>query len=237
MDAAVICGYVIDAVCVAMVLLMVIYGAVKGFAAVFTGMIAFFAGAAGGALSAYFLSGLIYDHLVGPQVLRLLQHAAASPGAGSAADSLIAGLEQLPGFLQQGIQAVAGDVPEKIRQLAEQAQTDLPEAVSVHLIRPVVMFLTGILIFLLVFILLLILFRKLSHLLEKVSKVPLVGGVNRVLGGVMGLLQGGVSALLLLSVLWLILLLSGGGWSWFSSRSADTSFFLRTLTEFYAAPL
>ena len=238
MSAAVICGYVIDAICVGMVLLMVIYGFVKGFAAVFTGMIAFFVSAAGGALASYFCSGLLYDHLIGPQIVRLLKNTASgSAGAEAVADSLISGLEQLPVFLQQGIQAVAGDVPAQIRQLASQAQNDLPGAVSRSLIRPVAVFLLGLVFFILIFILLMLLFRHLSHQLEKVSKVPLLGGVNRLLGGVMGLLQGGVSALLFLSVLWLILLLSGGGWPWFDSRSAETSFFLRNLTEFFASPL
>ena len=117
---------------------------------------------------------------------------------GTGLDGTLQGLDFLPEALR-----------ETLTGLVETAGTGLSDQIST-LLEPVILPLVQVLVFVVLCSVLRIVVALLVKLLQCVNVVPLVGGVNRLLGLVLGLCTGAVDCWLLALVLWFLANLAGG---------------------------
>ena len=161
------------------------------------------------------LAPQLYDWFVREAVTEKVQQAVTETGTGL--DSTLQGLDFLPEALR-----------ETLTGLVETAGTGLSDQIST-LLEPVILPLVQVLVFVVLCSVLRIVVALLVKLLQCVNVVPLVGGVNRLLGLVLGLCTGAVDCWLLALALWFVASITTGQLDWLNAatlqRSIGYSFF------------
>ena len=104
-----------------------------------------------------------------------------------------------------------------MESLTQQANTifnsgapDMALAIVENIVAPLVMPLIGVVVFFAVFVLGRVVISLLVAIFSNVNRVPLVGGVNKGLGAVIGLVAGLINALMVLCVIWAIVVITSG---------------------------
>ena len=168
----------------------------KGFLAGLAELAGTLFSAAAAMLGTRALAPQMYDWFVREAVTEKVQQAVTETGTGL--DGTLQGLDFLPEALR-----------ETLTGLVETAGTGLSDQIST-LLEPVILPLVQVLVFVVLCSVLRIVVALLVKLLQCVNVVPLVGGVNRLLGLVLGLCTGAVDCWLLALVLWFLANLAGG---------------------------
>ena len=119
-----------------------------------------------------------------------------------------------------------GDMPVTAENVISAAEA----FVGAVLAQPVLMILRGVFFFLL-FALFLAVAKKFLWLLGGANRLPLVGWVNSLLGGILGVVWGAIILYLISTTAWIYIILSGGGAAFVNeailSRGYFFSFFFR----------
>ena len=157
----------------------------------------------------------IYEKFLSDTVTEKVEDAVAQSGGDIAA--AVQGLDFLPDSLRttlaKAIQTAGGQLPEKVTSLLEPVILPLVQVVLFVLLCVVVRWAFGLLI----------------AVLRGINGVPLVGGVNQVLGLVLGLCTGALDCWLLALVLWFAASVTAGSLDWLNTavlqRSIGYSFF------------
>lgn len=157
----------------------------------------------------------IYEKFLSGTVTEKVETAVAQSGGDIAA--AVQGLDFLPDSLRttltEVIQTAGGQLPEKVTSLLEPVILPLVQVVLFVLLCVVVRWAFGLLI----------------AVLRGINGVPLVGGVNQVLGLVLGLCTGALDCWLLALVLWFAASVTAGSLDWLNTavlqRSIGYSFF------------
>ena len=157
----------------------------------------------------------IYEKFLSDTVAEKVEAAVAQSGGDIAA--AVQGLDFLPDSLRttlaKTIQTAGGQLPEKVTSLLE----------------PVILPLVQVVLFVLLCVVVRWAFSLLIAVLRGINGVPLVGGVNQVLGLVLGLCTGALDCWLLALVLWFAASVTAGSLTWLNTavlqRSIGYSFF------------
>ena len=157
----------------------------------------------------------IYEKFLSDTVTEKVEAAVAQSGGDIAA--AVQGLDFLPDSLRttltEAIQTAGGQLPEKVTSLLE----------------PVILPLVQVVLFVLLCVVVRWAFSLLIAVLRGINGVPLVGGVNQVLGLVLGLCTGALDCWLLALVLWFAASVTAGSLDWLNTavlqRSIGYSFF------------
>ena len=157
----------------------------------------------------------IYQRFFSDAIANKVDQAVAQSGGDMAA--AVQGLDFLPESLRTavaaGLQTAGGQLPEKINALLE----------------PLFLPLVQVILFVLLCVVVRWVFALLVRLLRGINGVPLVGGVNRLLGLALGLCTGALDCWLLALVLWFLVSVTAGGLDWLNTavlqRSVGYSFF------------
>ena len=157
----------------------------------------------------------IYEKFLSDTVAEKVEAAVAQSGGDIAA--AVQGLDFLPDSLRTtlagAIQTAGGQLPEKVTSLLE----------------PVILPLVQVVLFVLLCVVVRWAFSLLIAVLRGINGVPLVGGVNQVLGLVLGLCTGALDCWLLALVLWFAASVTAGSLTWLNTavlqRSIGYSFF------------
>ena len=157
----------------------------------------------------------IYEKFLSDTVTEKVEAAVAQSGGDIAA--AVQGLDFLPDSLRTtlagAIQTAGGQLPEKVTSLLE----------------PVILPLVQVVLFVLLCVVVRWAFSLLIAVLRGINGVPLVGGVNQVLGLVLGLCTGALDCWLLALVLWFAASVTAGSLDWLNTavlqRSIGYSFF------------
>lgn len=157
----------------------------------------------------------IYEKFLSDTVTEKVETAVAQSGGDIAA--AVQGLDFLPDSLRttltEAIQTAGGQLPEKVTSLLEPVILPLVQVVLFVLLCVVVRWAFGLLI----------------AVLRGINGVPLVGGVNQVLGLMLGLCTGALDCWLLALVLWFAASVTAGSLDWLNTavlqRSIGYSFF------------
>lgn len=116
-------------------------------------------------------------------------------------------IEMLPASLANVVGTKITDdlIEEKFLEFMEENGGNISAALSGKIIEPVLTGTIQILIFCLIFIVGGMIMKLLSRLVGGVRYVPLFGSLDRMLGGVFGLIQGMLYVFVLAAVLWLLI--------------------------------
>lgn len=132
--------------------------------------------------------------------------------SGSISEKVESALAQSGGDLAVAVQGMSF-LPDTVRQtlatLLQGAGNALPEQITAAL-EPVLLPFVQVVLFVVLCMLVRWVFRLLVSMLEHVNGIPLLGGVNRLFGLVLGLATGALDCWLLALVLWFVASITAG---------------------------
>lgn len=210
-----------DVAAVAVLFYLVWQSAVRGLVRTLVSFCGYAAAAIAANMAAPILAKLAYDHLVRDAltlvIMRRLENFLSQGGA--LADSL---LNAIPGNLQKVIS------PDLLSSTESEADlTGMVEGIIDAALRDPVMSLIQGLLFLILFTVALLLVRHFSRLFTGIYKIPVIGNINTLLGGVLGVLEAGLVLLIAALVSHLLITVTGGGFFWMNERIMDNTYVWR----------
>lgn len=131
----------------------------------------------------------------------------------SLVQSLLGGTEQLQGMLDSGAPGVASQVVDQV-------------------IAPLFLPIISVVVFFVTFAIASVLINFLVSALSNLNRVPLMGGLNRTLGGVAGLVLGVVYVLLLLCAVWAVVVITSDGMPYFNTVTLQGSMFYQFFSRY-----
>ena len=124
---------------------------------------------------------------------------------------LAALVDKYAGFLPQAMQQGLVD---SASELLASGAPDLAHSLVTELIQPLVTPLITVVVFFVCFAVCKLLVSFLAAVLTNLNKVPVVGGVNRLMGLVMGLLAGVLDVFLVVCAVWAVVVITGNNLPW-----------------------
>lgn len=189
-------GLLYDILFIVVLMLAASTGWRRGFVSSLMLLVGSVAGILGGVWVSRAIGPVIYSEYVGATIAEKVSAALAESGGDAAA----------------AVQSLTF-LPESIRQTLVNTMTEITGEATPHVIEvlePIVLPLIQVILFLVVCMVVRWLFRALAWALRGCNSIPLVGGLNRLLGLAMGFLSGALNCWLLSLGLWLLGMLTNG---------------------------
>jgi uncharacterized membrane protein required for colicin V production len=175
------------------------------------------------------LAGYVYDVFIKYNVTSLLEEK----------------LKALYGFpFQRGLAGI-GEALEPIKDWLKLLKLDslqnglykvspghLSKVVAESVVYPVVKHVIGVLLFFVVLRVCKLIFRQLVKVAWWLNKVPIVGELNWLFGGALGLLEAFILVLMLINLVSVIIIVSGNKWSYLNLSVVSKSHLLKYFFEF-----
>ena len=141
------------------------------------------------------------------------------------------------GYLAERLQnAVSDTLRQKLMTFAELLEridpTDTITAAAGDVLRTVAVAFLTMVAFLIIFLLAMLIVQALAKLTRNVNRVPVVGGVNRVLGGVLGAAEAFLICYLIGMAATVLITLSENQWSWLNTAVVQKSTLLNWFVQF-----
>ena len=126
---------------------------------------------------------------------------------GSLSESIQAIYDQVPVFLQNFMNqfGTPEEVAEKISLSTQSVAQNSAEQITDHVILPLVTSLIGVILFFVLFFICSFLVRKIAYATGAINYIPIVGGLNRFAGGLIGIVEAVVFVFLLVLIISFIL--------------------------------
>lgn len=194
-----------------------------GYAAAFVG--AFFIAAVG--------SIYLYDMHVHDRAVSAVKNVLPTSGA----EELIGALSETMALLPAYLGGLGQEDRLGLDTLLSGAADNAASLVVDSVISPPVMLLLRVGLFLLAFMLLLLVVRLIARGFGAVNRIPLLGGINRLAGGVVGLAQATLILLVFSLVLCTVVSFTGGKFLFLSAQTIDGSILFRHLYSFAVTTL
>ena len=134
----------------------------------------------------------------------------------SVADRVETAIQQSNGNIAEALQGISflpDTVRDSLTQMLTDAGSDVPAKIA-EALQPLILPFVQVLLFVVLCVLVRWVFRLLVGILRWFNGVPLLGGVNRLLGLVLGLVNGAVDCWLLALALWFLVGVTGGKLPW-----------------------
>ena len=193
---------VLDLIILAIVLLLVVLGAVRGIAKTLLNVLCVAASSICSYLGAGLLSNLIYTSVISPRITSGITDSMADSTA-SAATIIQEAIDGLPDFVV-GIFDTFGITLDSLSKSANSAvgdaSTNASQAVDFAL-KPVITSVLSVIFVIVLFIVFMFVFKMIARKLERLFHIPIVGALNRILGGALGLAEAALICVLAITVL------------------------------------
>ncbi len=189
--------YILDILCVLIIVSCVIYYARKGFLSAVFGFVVLFVALGLALVASRKLAEPVFENVFRPSLVTRTTEVAAESGAETVSDLTDKLLAVLPDFLKDQvaglIQVSEADVANYSAGFAE----NLVDNVFAPIIIPVIVFV----IFIVLFLVLWFVASRISKVLTRARNIPVIGTANAVLGAVVGVLIGVVYCFLLMLII------------------------------------
>lgn len=213
-------SFLIDIIIVAVFALPIIIFAKKGFVFALVKVIGFVAAFIVATGIGGYLSALVYDNTVEPAVVSATVENFEN-GISNLADATF---EAMPDFIKKNSEVLGITKETFVKAIPNGAvNEDTVKSVLETTIKPVVTKLLSTLITLIAFVVLLVAVGFLSRLLNKLFSFSVIGTLNRVLGGIIGIPIGVILAYLFCLLVELTLSFTSKGLWVFTAEAVDTS--------------
>ncbi len=219
-------GLIVDAIIVVVFVATIFAYIKRGFVASLLNIMGTIASLLLGIIVSNLLSPIIFEKFFKPAILENTENAIQNYGSASVEDVMSGVLGVFPDAF---VNNVTGAFSGAINSQAAGAAEGFVDGVAAPMFVPVI----SIVIFLIVFIVC----KLIAILLEKtfgktVNRIPIVGGLNKGLGGALGVLGGIVNCVLVIFLFWFALAITGGNLPSFSNADLNGSFFYRLFLEY-----
>lgn len=141
------------------------------------------------------------------------------------------------GFLAEKLQTAVSDaLQQKLQTFVELLDRIDPTNTIItsagDVLRTVMVALLTMVAFLIIFLLAMVIVKALARLTRNVNRVPVVGGVNRLLGGVLGAAEAFLLCYLIGMAVTVLITFSENGWSWLNTAVVQKSTLLNWFVQF-----
>ena len=141
------------------------------------------------------------------------------------------------GFLAEKLQTAVSDaLQQKLQTFVELLDRIDPTNTIItsagDALRTVMVALLTMVAFLIIFLLAMVIVKALARLTRNVNRVPVVGGVNRLLGGVLGAAEAFLLCYLIGMAVTVLITFSENGWSWLNTAVVQKSTLLNWFVQF-----
>ena len=141
------------------------------------------------------------------------------------------------GYLAERLQtAVSDTLRQKLQTFAELLDridpTDTITGAAGDALRTVMVALLTMVAFLIIFLVAMVIVRALAKLTRNVNRVPVVGGVNRLLGGILGAAEAFLLCYLIGMAAAVLITFSENEWSWLNTAVVQKSTILNWFVQF-----
>lgn len=136
-------------------------------------------------------------------------------------------INKIGGFLPQSLVEELLGGSDKLTELLDASAPNIAEQVVENIIEPLFMPIIGVVLFFAVFALCMAAIRFLTALLVNINHIPLVGGANRLLGTLVGVLLGIMYVIIGLCAVWAVLVVIG-----YSPQIVENSFFYGIFSQY-----
>lgn len=181
---------VLDLIILAIVLALVVLGAVRGIAKTLLNVLCVAASSICSYLGAGLLSNLIYTSVISPKITSSVTDSMADSTA-SAATIIQEAIDGLPDFVV-GIFNTFGITLDSLSKSANGAVggvgANASQAVDFAL-KPVITSVLSVIFVIVLFIVFIFIFKIIARKVERLFHIPIVGTLNRILGGALGLAE------------------------------------------------
>lgn len=203
---------VLDAIALGLIILCLVKGYREGFLQTMISFAGYLIALALSSMVAKWLSGGIaslFRESIYASTLETVEHHAVD-AAGTAFSQII---DSLPSIISSwvGLLDPAGAVQKNAEQAAAAGTNQLAEVVTDTIVMPAVAGIVQMVLVALLFFLMLFVVRKIAKVTNIVNHIPIVGGLNRLGGAVIGGLKGVVIAIVFLLLAGVFLSITGGG--------------------------
>lgn len=181
---------ILDLVILGIVLILVIIGFTRGIARTLLNLLSLAAAALFSYLGAGLLANLIYSSVISPSVTNSVTDSMADSTA-SASTVIHEAIDGLPEFVVNFLNMLGiktESLSESATSAVSNSNTEVAQAVDTAL-KPVMVSILSVVFIIILFILFLIIFKLIARKAEGLFELPIVGFLNRLLGGVLGLLE------------------------------------------------
>ena len=131
-------------------------------------------------------------------------------------------LDGLSGILPQKF---IDDITASAAGMLDSGAPDIAQQVVEKIIAPLVVPLITVVVFFATFVLCRVVIAFLVTVLTNINKIPLLGGVNRILGVCIGVVAGFINVLLILCLLWAVVVITNGNLPFVNDSSLSGSYF------------
>lgn len=199
-----------DIVTIAMFVYMMSVCARRGFVKTVASFVGYIAALFVAASTAKPLATMFYSAFIRPSMTRSIE----SKLSGVQAEALPGALYQLVESLPQSLLEAAGfnkaALAGSLQGLAENGGQNAAAAIADAVVQPLVVMLLKMVLFLLIFWVAMFFVRRIVWMVGGVNRLPLIGSVNRLLGGVVGIVQAAVMMYVIAVLLMLLISLGSG---------------------------
>lgn len=229
---------ILDLMVIAIVLIYVIVSAKRGFVRTLIELVGF-------GLSIYlsFLIGGavangVYDTVIEPSIVDTVVAKVDETATGSINDAIDAVWESVPKTIEQTAQHL-GITPASVKNSidtatldttagAQQVALEVTDAVA----RPVIVPLIKTLVAIVLFIVLMFVVKLLAKVINRAFSLPLIGGLNRTLGGLLGFAKGLIVAAVVCILLSTIVAVTTNGFLFFTAANIERTALFKLLAGF-----
>lgn len=148
--------------------------------------------------------------------------------------------EKLLSFLPKNVvESIMNQIGSAVNQTVNSTLPEMAKSLVDKIIAPILVPLFTILLFLLVFALAKFLIGLLVGLFSKANETPVLGTVNRAMGGLLGLVIGAIDVYLLVCVMAAVVFLTAGSLPFLNTQVLQASVIARALWKFvpFVGPL
>lgn len=205
---------VIDVIVAAIIIFYIFRSAKRGFVRTIIELVGYIAAI----VIAVQLSGAIaewsYNNIFREKAISSISEAVSQSASESTDNQIDEIFEELPSVVESMMKAVGvsrQQIKDSITSGVSENSGSIAEKVADCAVKPVVISIVKFIVVFIVFGVLLFLIRKLAIIVNKAFSIPLVGGINKFLGGALGCAKGMVVAVLFIWVLSIVVSLFKNG--------------------------
>ncbi len=220
--------WVLDGIAALILITCILKSARMGFVNTLMRFIGFIAASVAAFLLSWPAAQAIFQHLVRPGVLNIVENALSEAiNGGSFAINVAKAFESLPAMLQNVLAASGIDPVEILGQTISGSISEIARTITDTVIAGSLTLLIRCVVFFVIFALALYLVRLISGVFKGINHIPLVGTANRVFGGVLGAVVG-IAVLMMLAIFYdAIAALTGNSTVWFSTSTISETFLFK----------
>lgn len=223
-------GILLDLILIAFIILMGLISAKRGFVRVAIEVVGFVAAIMLSLNLSVTFADLTYQKVIEPKIISSAQDFSGDTTASAAEKTW----ESLPGFIKNNAEKFGinkDDLTANISENIGNGAEEIVSNVSQNTIKPVAVSILKTIYLLILMSVLMIVVKLLARTVNKLFSFSLVGKLNRVLGGTVGIVKGVIFAWIFCMVIALLISLTENGFWIFNTANIENSYIFKFFTD------